>query len=554
MTQACTSCPGYLSGGGTTVKRMRAAPRYGGRSPAKCKADPSDSAGALHAAAFAAVAALCLLGPYTMMTQAPQLVLAIVVGVAYIYYRPLQAALRPQQTHASCTARKAEPATVDDARQALHADRQYTELPRIPAAVVSRDFERQIDNLVYQILPSPASNEVIQQLANNMQDEIKKIFPEASVLGFASGDMTRGSAFSVAVPGVSIVVNISPQELAQKMQERLFKSGPIAMRLDARKVQKCAVRVCTDALVSNGGFRFRRSAFCRYEPKVTLLTPVELGAIPIDFSVNSTAPFHNAALLAECGQIDTRAVGLIFLVKRWAKDRGLCHEPRDSLPSYAWTLLTIYFLQVGVSGEALLPPLRGVITDSGPVAVSGSISSTKSTQQQPAEAATKHVAALFVEFINFYLEAHLQQEVISIRSGRRETAGSALMRRVKFPNGHSTQNQRVQGMLVIEDPFDTAKNVGAYGSSAGAARFKEELGRAHVLLCQGAPLAKVLEPWAPGTESSRQSSTSETRFTDGGDEEVDDVSWESSGSLEVLSRRIARREAGAATQARPKQR
>merc|ERR1719203_1642982 len=143
-------------------------------------------------------------------------------------------------------------------------------------------------------------------------------------------------------------------------------------RVDARKLQKSTIRCCTDRLVGTGCFKFRRSAFRGQDPKVTLLASTSLGiyseAIPLDFSVNSTTPLYNAALLTECGQIDSRSRALILIVKRWAKDRGICHAAKGHLPPYAWTLLVIYFLQVGVGSGALLPPLDRFELSSGLVA------------------------------------------------------------------------------------------------------------------------------------------------------------------------------------------
>merc|ERR1719169_332223 len=134
----------------------------------------------------------------------------------------------------------------------------------------------------------------------------------------------------MCVPEVDLVVSINPDALPGQLQGRLSRTGGASTaQLDARKVQKSAIRACTDKLVSACGFKFRRSAFRGQEPKVTLLAPASLGlssdSIAIDFSVNVVTPFYNAALLTECGRMDSRAKELILLVKRWAKDRGICH-------------------------------------------------------------------------------------------------------------------------------------------------------------------------------------------------------------------------------------
>merc|ERR1719149_251717 len=129
-----------------------------------------------------------------------------------------------------------------------------------------------------------------------------------------------------------------------------------ASPIDEKKLQKSAIRACTDRLVSAGGFKFRRSAFRGEEPKVTLLVPASFGvsdeSIPIDFTVNSTTPFYNMALLTECGKKEARARALILLVKRWAKDRGVCHAAKGHLSPYPWSLLVIYFLQAGEASES----------------------------------------------------------------------------------------------------------------------------------------------------------------------------------------------------------
>merc|ERR1719183_2327487 len=156
--------------------------------------------------------------------------------------------------------------------------------------------------------------------------------------------------------------------LAESLQNRLARPLPYAARLDAHKLQKSALRACTDDLVVEGGFKFRRSAFKGFEPKVTLIAPVSMGIhtapIPISFSVNTVTPFYSAALLTECGHIDVRAKELILLVRRWAKDRGICHAAKGHLSPYVWTLLAVYFLQVRDAGN-ILPSLAGFKLSSG---------------------------------------------------------------------------------------------------------------------------------------------------------------------------------------------
>merc|ERR1719446_670097 len=185
-------------------------------------------------------------------------------------------------------------------------------------------------------------------------------------MGFATGDVLRGTAFAVAIPEVDIVLHADPNSIIDCLRDRASRPLPHASKLDARTLQKALLRACTDELSAVPGFKFRRSAFQSQEPKVTFMAEMHGKAIPIDFSVNTPTPLHNAALLAECGQIEPRAKELILFVRRWAKDRGVSHAAKGHLSPYAWSLLVIYFLQVWeFQGEALLPNITSFKMSSG---------------------------------------------------------------------------------------------------------------------------------------------------------------------------------------------
>merc|ERR1719454_16352 len=134
------------------------------------------------------------------------------------------------------------------------------------------------------------------------------------------------------------------------------------------KIQKSAIRTITELLVSNSGFKFRRSAFQGSEPKVTLLAPGVEGTFPIELSINSTTPLRNATLVNECKRLDSRISDLFMLVRRWTKDRAICHVPKGHLSRFQWNLLVAYFMQVASpDGGAQLPPLD--LTSSSGIAV-----------------------------------------------------------------------------------------------------------------------------------------------------------------------------------------
>merc|ERR1719316_672465 len=78
----------------------------------------------------------------------------------------------------------------------------------------------------------------------------------------------------------------------------------------------------------------------------------------MDLSLNSLTPWRNAMLLEDFGELEPRVKALVLLVKRWAKDRGICHAAKGHLPPFVWTNLGIYYLQVGVDGGSLVAPLE----------------------------------------------------------------------------------------------------------------------------------------------------------------------------------------------------
>jgi DNA polymerase sigma len=222
---------------------------------------------------------------------------------------------------------------------------------------------------------------------------------------------------------------------------------------------------------------------------VTILAPTSLGvfseSIPIDFSVNVVTPFYNAALLKDCGQLDSRAKDLILIVRRWTKDRGICHAAKGHLSPYIWSLLAIYFLQVGAGEEgAVLPPLQYFETVSK--LLGGSAGKQKWRAAEVAKIKeTKSAAVLFKDFIHFFhMEFDWRNESVSISAGRREPPRSdASAKEAVTPN--------------IEDPFCKTDNLADGMTDASLTRLKEELARAESLCVEGASLSELLEPWAP---------------------------------------------------------
>mmetsp|Transcript_137942 Transcript_137942/g.243272 ORF Transcript_137942/g.243272 Transcript_137942/m.243272 type:complete len:514 (-) Transcript_137942:44-1585(-) len=351
----------------------------------------------------------------------------------------------------------------------------------------SQGWNAEVDELIKQLSPTPESLQTIKQITDFIKVRIQPVIPEVEVTGFASGDLPGGTAFGVAVPDVDVVVTVNPSTLAKQMLGR-FRSNDM-QKVDMRKVQKSAIRACTDALVSSGPIKFRRSSFRGEEPKVTLLVTSAFGvhsqAIPVDFAVNGVMAVHNAALLADCGSMDPRAKSLILMVRRWAKYRGICHAAKGHLSPYAWSLLVIHFLQ---ASQSKLPPFEEFesckhLKHRQSKASSGTQWSPPSDDGPP-----KAVGDLFKDFIQFYTASFdLCNEMVSIRVGSRGPPG--LSRSLPEPQSETK--------VCIEDPFNPTCNLGSDLTTFTWSRLQDELRRAAALCAEGCSLTDLLEPWKP---------------------------------------------------------
>jgi len=368
--------------------------------------------------------------------------------------------------------------------------------PIVAPTFLSGGWEGEIEELLIQITPTLDAELVVSQIAQRVRQTMQAMIPEIEVNGFANGNLTSGKAFGVAVPEVDIVANISPHVLLMRLHGRSPQGS--ASQVDVKKIQKAALRACTDRLVA-GGFKFRRSAFRGEEPKITMLVPAPLGffseAIPINFSINVTTPLYNAALLAECGRIDSRAKELMLIVKRWAKDRGICHAAKGHLSPYLWGLLSIYFLQVRSTGEGqLLPALEHFQM---PSALKGKTTadSSKKPAGKPIQTSepTESAGVLFKEFVHFF-EAQFdwRNEAVSIRLGRRSPPSLDLPLHIIVSEDSTTQTGPS-----IEDPLNAFQNLGDGMNAVSLARLKEEFSRAETICSRSASLSELLEPWSP---------------------------------------------------------
>mmetsp|Transcript_52586 Transcript_52586/g.94404 ORF Transcript_52586/g.94404 Transcript_52586/m.94404 type:complete len:481 (+) Transcript_52586:185-1627(+) len=378
----------------------------------------------------------------------------------------------------------------------------------------SKGWESQVAELLKAISATPQGNEVVESLADDIRRNLQEVVPEVKVTGFSSGDLIQGSA----LPEVDIVVNVSQEVLIARSFGRV--SGLDALRspsrpieksaasssvasftgLDAKKLQKSAIRSLTDRLVARGGYKFRRSAFRGLEPKVTLLAPAALGIsqepIPFEFSVNGNTSHYSAALVTACGKIDHRARDLITLVRRWSKDRGICHVAKGHFSPYAWTILAIYYMQVA-DKSSILPTFQEFDIPSS--LAESCDERPEASQGKAILKVAKSAAELFHGFLHFYAkEFDWKEEGVCLRRGSRSVR---TLRRDADGDSSATCTEEVGPH--VEDPFEPGRNLGECTTGPSLARLHEELDRAEMVSRETtASLERLLEPWKPPERTS----------------------------------------------------
>jgi DNA polymerase sigma len=383
--------------------------------------------------------------------------------------------------------------------------RQPSVVPVQAPTFVNAGWASEIDELLDQVRPTSATHGLVQHLVRSMSACVKDIFPEAELSGFVGADPTSVKAFAVAVPEIDIVLRASSDNLMRRVHQHTHGNS----LLGERQVQKAVIRACTDGLVSSGGFKFRRSGFTGDEPKITFLAPSVLTgcdvSVSVDFSVNAVTPARSSVLLEECGRLDVRALDLILLVRRWARDRGVAHSAKGHLPPYAWTVLVVYFLQnhqPDGDDNYILPALdeldlqKETCHEDKMQQARGQTDTGKTVSEATA-------ASLFVDFFHFFALLDPKEQVVAIRCNTK-TNPVAASKRGPF-----------QQKLIVIDPFEPKRNLCANMTTDGFVRFKEEVERARdICSSRSASVSKLLEPWAPPDEMiPRPQASKESGYT-----------------------------------------
>lgn len=206
----------------------------------------------------------------------------------------------------------------------------------------ARTFKRQmmcrrdIDSLsvpflaIYESLIPPEEEKLKQkQLLGLLEKLVSKEWPMARLYLYGS----CANSFGVSKSDIDVCLAI--QEVDMDKSKIIMKLADILQSDNLQNVQ-----ALTRARV----------------PIVKLMDPVT--GISCDICINNLLAVVNTKLLRDYANIDTRLRQLAFIIKHWAKSRGVNETYHGTLSSYAYVLMCIHFLQQ--RRPAILPCLQGM--------------------------------------------------------------------------------------------------------------------------------------------------------------------------------------------------
>lgn len=174
------------------------------------------------------------------------------------------------------------------------------------------------------------------------------------------------------------------------------------------------------------------------------------GRLEVDLSVNNPTSIRNTHLLYCYSQTDYRVRPLVLAIKLWAKDHKINEARFQTLSSYTLTLMTLHYLQCGVS-----PPVIPCLHRLNPQMFNpnSDIFSLPYTTIPFSSSNRMSLGELLVGFFRYYSDSEsfdTSRDVGSIRSGSVLDAGDC----ERFARLHKLSPGQWSARLLLEEPFD----------------------------------------------------------------------------------------------------
>lgn len=223
-------------------------------------------------------------------------------------------------------------------------------------------------------------------------------------------------------------------------------------------------------------------------PIVKLKDPAT--GISCDICVNNLLAVINTKLLRDYAKIDERLRQLAFIIKHWAKSRGVNETYQGTLSSYAYVLMCIHFLQQ--RRPSILPCLQGmertyaVTVDNVECAFFDQVEKLRGFGSRNGES----IAQLVWAFFNYWAHCHdYANDVISVRTG------SLLSKRLKDWTRRIGNDRH---LICIEDPFEVTHDLGRVVDKRSIRVLREEFERAaEVMQYDPDPCVTLFQPYVP---------------------------------------------------------
>lgn len=311
------------------------------------------------------------------------------------------------------------------------------------------------------LIPTEEEKVKQKQLVTLLESIICKEWPEARLYIYGS----CGNSFGVSKSDIDLCLAIGDADINKS--EILLRLADLFQSDNLQNVQ-----ALTRARV----------------PIVKLMDPVT--GISCDICINNVLAVVNTKLLRDYANIDARLRQLAFIVKHWAKSRGVNETYHGTLSSYAYVLMCIHFLQQ--RRPAILPCLQGmratysVTVENIECAFFDQIDKLQDFGSHNKET----IAELVWAFFNYWAYSHdYANTVISVRRGR------TISKREKDWTRRIGNDRH---LICIEDPFETSHDLGRVVDKRSIKVLREEFERAAEIMQYDAnPCVKLFEPYVP---------------------------------------------------------
>lgn len=356
----------------------------------------------------------------------------------------------------------------DDERPSEHLNSQSDQAPHLRVRMRRRWVEcrHDIDNFtsgllsIYESLkPSEEHKSKQKQLVDSLAKSVRKEWPNAELHLYGSCANSFGTSHS----DVDVCLEI---EIGTGSAAEVLLTLAEILRTDAFE----NVEAITSARV----------------PIVRMSDPGS--GFSCDICVNNLFAVANTKLLKDYAQIDERLLQLAFIVKHWAKLRGVNETYRGTLSSYAYVLMCINFLQL--REPKILPCLQAMeptytmVVDDTECAYFDEVHQLHDFGAENKES----ISELLWAFFHYWAFHHdYRNDVISVRMGKPVS---------KQEKNWTTRVGNDRHLMCIEDPFETSHDLGRVVDRQTIRILREEFERAAgILQYDDDPCVALFEPY-----------------------------------------------------------